>query len=61
MERDHLEDFSIGGRIILNCFLKKMEELALIELIRLSRQKTVGSCHHDNKPVVSINRGKFFD
>jgi len=35
--------------------------VAWTELFRLSRKQVLGSCHHGNKPLDSINGGTFYD
>jgi hypothetical protein len=48
--RDHLEDLSIDGSVILKCVLKKYGVRMWTGFIWLRIGSSADSCEHDNEP-----------
>jgi hypothetical protein len=59
--RDHSENLSVAGRIILKWILGKLGLGVLIGFIWLRIKRIVGSCEHFNEPLGSIKGGEFPD
>jgi hypothetical protein len=63
MERDHLEDLGVDGRIILQWIFKTWDGVGM-DWIDLAQDKDgwrAGDCECSNKPSSSINCGEFLD
>jgi hypothetical protein len=56
--RDHLKDFGLDGRIILDWILNKVGGCGL-DSSGLGYGPVVGSCEYGTKPSGSIKGGKF--
>ena len=61
MERDHLDDPDIDGRIILRWILKKWDLGAWTGLIWLKIGTGGGTCKCGDEPLGSIKYGAFLD
>ena len=60
-ERDHLEDLSVDGRIILNWNFKKWDGEACTGLLWLSIGTGASACECVNEPPGYIKCGEFLD
>jgi hypothetical protein len=61
MERAHLEDLGISGRIILKCIIKNRMERCGLDSSDSGQGHIASSCEHGDKHFGSINSEEFFD
>jgi hypothetical protein len=61
MERYHLEDTGVDGRIILKCIFKMRDVEAWTGSIWLRQGEMAGTCECGNEPSGSIKCGIFLE
>jgi hypothetical protein len=59
MERGHLEDVGLDGRIILQWIFNEWDGEAWTVLVRFSIRQVAGTCECGNEPSGSIKCGNF--
>jgi len=61
MERDHLEELGVDGRIILKWIFRTWDGGTWTALIWPRTGQVAGSCKHSNEPSGSIKFREFLD
>ena len=61
MERDHLKDLSVDGRMILQCVCKKGVEWRGVDRSGLGQGLVTGRCEYGNESSGYIKCGEFLD
>jgi hypothetical protein len=61
MERDHLEDSGVDGRIIFRRIFRKWDIVLWTESSLSGQGQVAGTCECGNEPSGSIKCGEFLD
>jgi hypothetical protein len=59
--RDHPEDLGVGGRIILECILKKLSVVCGLDSTDTGYGPVAGCWEHDDEDSGSVECGEFSD